>query len=457
MDKLALILAAGEGTRMLSETPKVLHEICGKTILDHVLQAMDLVCEHKTVIVGHGKERIMDAYHGRVDFVVQKPDGKGTGYAVKSAESTLQGKKGVVLITVGDAPLVLPETFAKLVSEVEKGSVAALLSDTIDNPFGYGRVIRDKKGNVCAIVEQKDLQGDQHKVNEMNASVYAFDIEALLWALPQLNDRNAAHEYYLTDVISILYGAGKKIVSVPVLEKSECLGINDRVQLAQAAKAMRQRINNKAMRSGVTLIDPDNTYIEPDVVIGQDTVIYPGCVLQKGSVIGEKCTLLPNCRISGSALASEVTVENSVILDSTVGSKTTVGPFAYIRPGRAIGSNCRIGDFVEIKNSNVQDGSKVSHLTYVGDSDVGKRVNLGCGVVFVNYDGKKKTRSTVEDDAFIGCNVNIVSPVNIGKEAYIAAGSTITENVPEGALAIARERQINKLDWVSKKKMEENL
>ena len=450
-------MAAGEGTRMLSETPKVLHRICGKTILDHVLQAMDMVCEQKIVIVGHGKERIMDAYHGRVDFVIQQPGGKGTGYAVKSAEHMLKGKKGVVLVTVGDAPLVLPETFAKLANEVKKGSAAALLSDTIDNPFGYGRVIRDAKGNVCAIVEQKDLQGDQHKVNEMNASVYAFDIESLLWALPQLNNKNAAHEYYLTDVISLLHSAGKKIVSVPVLEKSECLGINDRLQLAQADKAMRMRINNKAMRSGVTLIDPDNTYIEPDVVIGQDTLIYPGCVLQKGSVIGEKCILLPNCRISGSTLAAEVTVENSVILDSEVGRKSTIGPFAYLRPGSRIGSECKIGDFVEIKNSNVQDDSKISHLAYVGDSDVGKRVNLGCGVVFVNYDGKNKTRSTVEDDAFIGCNVNIVSPVHVGKGDYIAAGSTITENVPEGALAIARERQMTKLDWVSNKKTEENL
>lgn len=456
MEKLALIMAAGEGTRMMSDTPKMLHQVCGQPMVEHVLRAVDPVCKQKIMIVGHGKERMMDAYHGRVDFVVQQPGGWGTGHAVRSAMSALVGKRGAVLVTAGDMPLVLPETFARLMSEVQQGASCAMLTDYVDNPVGYGRVVREG-GRVVAIVEQKDLVGEQHEVKEINASVYCFDMEALAWALPQLSDDNKAHEYYLTDVIAILARAGHRITTVPVLEKAECMGINDRVQLAEAGAQMRKRIAARHMRAGVTLIDPAATYIEGDVVIGRDTVIYPGCVLEKGSVIGEHCTLLPNCRISQSTLGDGVKVESSVVLESSVDDGTTVGPFAYLRPGSKVGKKCRVGDFVEIKNSSLDDGTKVSHLTYVGDSDLGKRINIGCGVVFVNYDGKQKNRSSVDDDAFIGCNANLVSPVHIGKGAYIAAGSTITEDVPDEAFAIARERQTVKDDWVAKRKMEGKL
>ena len=456
MEKLALIMAAGEGTRMLSNLPKVLHAVCGQPIVEHVLRAVDSVCKQKVLIVGHGKERIMEACHGQADFVEQQPGGWGTGHAIRSAASMLEGKKGAVLITAGDMPLVLPETYARLMSEVEKGYAAAMLTDHVDNPTGYGRVVREN-GKVCAIVEQKDLVGEHHNIKEMNASVYCFDIEALLWALPQLKNNNGAHEYYLTDVINILYKGGREITTVPVLEKSECCGINNRLQLAQAEREMRRRINARHMREGVTMIDPEATYIEPDVSIGRDTVVYPGCVLQKGTIIGENCLLLPNCRIMNSVVGDNVRIENSVLLDARVGDGSTVGPFAYIRPDTVVGEKCRVGDFVELKNSNIGDGTKISHLTYVGDSDVGEKVNLGCGVVFVNYDGKNKNRSSVGDGAFVGCNVNLVSPVNVGSDAYIAAGSTITEDVPDGAMAIARERQSIKEDWVSKRKMEGKL
>lgn len=334
MEKLALILAAGEGTRMLSSTPKTLHKICGVPIVEHVLRALGQITNDIYIIVGHGKEQVMDSCHGQGTFVEQKSGGWGTGYAVLSAIEHLQGRKGQVLVTAGDMPLVLPETFARLMNEVEAGSACAMLTDYVDNPVGYGRVVREN-GKVARIVEQKDLVGDQHSIKEMNASVYCFDIESLLWALPKLSDKNAANEYYLTDVVGVLYENGKSITAVPVLEKSECLGINDRVQLAQAETAMRRRINIRHMRAGVTMADPESTYIHTDVTIGQDTVLHPGCSIEKGSSIGSGCTLRAS-RVSGSHIGDGTKIEQSVIIDAFIGNNQKIGPFEYVRPGRKI-------------------------------------------------------------------------------------------------------------------------
>lgn len=457
MNRTAIILAAGEGTRMKSKVHKVLHTICGKAMVDYPVDAVrQLGVECPVVVVGHAAESVREHLDGRAVFAVQdKSTGWGTGHAVMSAQDQIP-QEGLVFILAGDMPLLQAEDLQKMQSAVEAGAAGAMLTAIAENPTGYGRVMRDETGAVQAIVEHRDCTPEQLKVQEVNASVYCFRADALLSALPRLKNENNQHEYYLTDVVGILRGDGERIEPV-VVPMENCMGVNDRVQLAQAAKVMQRRINERHMRAGVTIIDPEQTYIEENVVIGQDTVVYPGCTLQGNTVIGADCTLYPNCRMSNAAIGDGTTVENSVLLDCSVGSHTTVGPNAYLRPKAHVGDHCRIGDFVEIKNANIGNGTKVSHLTYVGDADLGENINLGCGVVFSNYDGKKKYRSTVGDNAFIGCNVNLVSPVHVQADAYIAAGSTITEDVPAGALAIARERQSNREGWVDTRKSEGKL
>lgn len=331
MDKIALIMAAGEGTRMLSETHKVLHKICGETLLAHTLRSLEQVVTRCTVIVGYGKEKVVRQIDGQADVVEQTPDGWGTGHAIRSAMPCLNGRDGQVIVTAADMPLVLPETYARLMSEVEKGNACAMLTDYAESPFGYGRVLR-KDGKICAIVEQRDLEPGEQSIREINGSVYCFDIESLLSALPLLKNDNTANEYYLTDVIKILYDANKSIVGVPVLEKSECRGINDRVQLMQAEREMRMRINTRHMRAGVTFIDPESAYVHPDVVIGADTVIHPGCTLEKDTTVGFGA-VLRSSRIKNSHIGDGASVEQSVIVDSTVEPGARIGPFVYIKSG----------------------------------------------------------------------------------------------------------------------------
>ena len=343
MDKIALIMAAGEGTRMKSNTPKTLHEICGIPMVEHVMRALDPVCKEQVMIVGFGKEKVMAAYRGRVQFVEQKGDGWGTGFAIKCASPVLEGRHGVAIVSAGDMPLVLPETFARLAQTVESGeAAAAILTMQVDAPFGYGRIVREE-GKVARIVEQKDLTPEQQGIREINSSVYAFDIDALLWALPQLTNDNHAHEYYLTDVIGLLYQGGYRVTTVPVIEQAECMGINDRVQLAAADREMRRRINNKHLREGVTMIDPERVYIQPGVSIGRDTIIHPGCEIGMGSVIGEKCVLRAGCQIAFSqvgegcqlgntlvknaVLGEGVRAEHAVIRDAKVPAGASVAPF----------------------------------------------------------------------------------------------------------------------------------
>lgn len=456
MNTTAILLAAGEGTRMKSSLHKVLHPICGKAMIDYPLDLVrELGVERPVVVVGHGAESVCEHIGDGVDFAVQdKSTGWGTGHAVMSAQQFLE--EGKVYVLAGDMPLLKKEDIAALGDAVENGAACAMLTAAAENPQGYGRVIRSADGSVQAIVEQRDCSPEQAAVKEINASVYCFEVQALLSALPRLKNNNNQKEYYLTDAVAILNGDGKRVAAVTV-PMADCMGVNDRVQLAAAEKEMRRRINENLMRGGVTMIDPERTYIEAGVTIGEDTVIYPGCTLQGNTCIGARCTILPNCRMKDAAVGDETTVESSVLIECTVGSGTTVGPNAYLRPKAHVGDHCRIGDFVEIKNANIGNGTKVSHLTYVGDADLGERINLGCGVVFSNYDGKRKHRSTVEDDAFIGCNVNLVSPVRVEKGAYIAAGSTITKDVPAGALSIARSRQGNLEGWVAARKAEGKL
>ena len=319
-----------------------------------------------------------------------------------------------------------------------------------DNPEGYGHIIRDKNGSFVKNIEHKDASAEEKLVNEINTGIYCFKGKSLKKALGMLKNDNAQGEYYLPDTLAIILGFGEKVNAMAAQDVTEFLGVNNRVQLYEAESIMRGRINKELMLNGVTILSPDNTYIDDGVEIGADTVIYPGCVIEGNTIIGENCAVGPNSRLTNMKISDNVQIQYTVAMDSEVGSGTKVGPFAYIRPNSKIGENIKIGDFVEVKNSVIGNGTKVSHLTYIGDSDVGERINFGCGTITVNYDGKKKFRTTIEDDVFIGCNANLVAPVTLHKGSYVAAGSTVTKDVPEKSLAIARNRQQNIEGWTKK-------
>lgn len=452
MGKYALILAAGEGKRMKSETSKVLHKVCGKEMVNHVIDIMRKAgFEEVNVIVGRGKDQVMAKTSSRdVSFSLQEEQ-LGTGHAVLCAKDFLQGKKGTVAIFTGDAPLIREETVKDMLKSHEEGKYSAtLLTSVIEDPKGYGRVKRDGE-DVEKIIEHKDCSDEELLLQEINAGMYMFDAEELLKALELLKNDNAQGEYYLTDVIEIMKKKELK-VGASITEFDETRGVNSRVQLAEAEVILRKRINHFHMENGVTLIDPSSTYIGADVEIEQDTVIYPNNLIEGKTKIGKGVTLYPNSRILDAEISDDVTITSSVILSSKIGRNTSVGPFAYIRPDSVIGEDVKIGDFVEIKKSTIGNGTKISHLTYVGDAEVGSKVNFGCGTVVVNYDGKSKFKTVVGDNAFIGCNTNLVAPVTVHEGAFTAAGSTITEDVPAESLGIARAKQVNKDGWVRKRK-----
>lgn len=452
MGKYALILAAGEGKRMKSETSKVLHQVCGKEMVNHVIDIMRKSgFDDVNVIVGKSKEQVMEKTRSRnVSFSLQEEQ-LGTGHAVLCAKAFLMGKEGTVAIFTGDAPLIREETVKGLFKTHEEGGFSAtLLTSVIEDPTGYGRVKRDGE-EVEKIIEHKDCTPEELLLKEINAGMYLFDVKELLEALGLLKNDNVQGEYYLTDVIEIMKSKGLKVGAV-ITEFDETRGVNSRAQLAEAEEILRKRINQFHMDNGVTLIDRNTTYIGSEVVIGYDTIIYPNNLLEGNTIIGKGVTLYPNSRIVDSTIDDYVTVTSSVILESFVGKNTKVGPFAYIRPACVIGEDVKVGDFVEIKKSTIGNGTKISHLTYIGDAEVGSHVNFGCGTVVVNYDGKNKFKTIIKDNAFIGCNTNLISPVTINEGAFTAAGSTITDDVPEGGLGIARAKQVNKEGWVQKRK-----
>jgi len=452
MFNCAVILAAGEGKRMKSDTPKVLHKVCGKEMVNQVIDTVkNSGIIDINVVIGRGAEKVKIATDSRkVQYSLQEKQ-LGTGHAVMCCAEFLKNKKGTVAIFTGDAPLISEDSIKKLVNfHNEGGFKATILTSIVECADGYGRIIRKDNDEVYKIVEHKDCSSLELTVKEINSGMYCFDIESLLKSLDKLNNNNSQGEYYLTDVIGILTHEGNKIGALPI-PFEETMGVNSRIQLSEAEKVLRKRINEIHMVNGVTLIDPNTTYIDVDVKIASDTIIYPGNVIQGNTIIGEKCVLYPNSRISNSIIEREVNIQSSVILNCKIGEKTTVGPFAYIRPESVIGKSARIGDFVEIKKSVIGNNTKVSHLTYIGDAEIGENCNFGCGTVVVNYDGKSKTKTIVGNNAFIGCNTNLISPVKVHDNTYIAAGSTITDEVPEGALAIARAKQVNKEDWVYKR------
>ena len=443
----AIVLAAGAGTRMKSNMPKCLHKVLGRTMLNIVLDTLQEAGISEIIVVtGHKEKQLRESVSADIQYAHQAEQ-LGTGHAVMMAKEFLT-KNDSFLVLYGDAPLVTVDTICNLVDEhMKKDNAITVVSTRIDNPHGYGRIVHpaaDEK--FLRIVEHKDLTDGQELINEINTGVYAFNGKALLDALPLIQPQNVAGEYYLTDTLEIMQTNGLRAGVVLAPDASEFFGINNRVQLAQASDVLKQRINKKHMMDGVTIIDPNTTWIGHDVSIGVDTIIYPGVIIEK-SRIGENCIIGPNARIVGSDISDYAEVDNSVVLESSIGEHTSVGPFAYVRPNSKVGAHCKVGNFVEVKNSTVGDYTKASHLTYVGDADIGSHVNLGCGSVTVNYDGKKKFRTVVEDNAFVGCNTNLIAPVTVKEGAFTAAGSTISVDVPEKALGIARARQVNKEGW----------
>jgi len=441
-----VILAGGQGTRMKSKVPKVLHKVLDKTMVDYVIDiSLKAGSKDICVVVGHQSAMVKAMIGSRVKFAVQKEQ-LGTGHAVMQAEEFI-GEDGNVIILCGDTPLIRPETLKQLTEKhITENNAVTVISTIIDNPFGYGRIVRENN-NFSKIVEQKDTDKEQEKIKEINTGVYIFNCKELKNAFRELKNDNSQGEYYLTDTLEIIKNKGLNVGIMVAKDENEFLGVNSKLQLSQATEIMKKRINEKLMIDGITLTDPNNTYIGIDVEIKPDTVILPGCYIEGKTKIGEDCIIGPNTRITSCKIHDGVTIQNSTLIDAEIDNFTTIGPYAYLRPNSKIGEHVKIGDFVEIKNSTIDDGTKVSHLTYVGDSDVGKNVNFGCGTVTVNYDGKNKFRTKIGNNAFIGCNSNLVAPVTLEDNCYTAAGSTITDNVPEDSLAIARARQINKIGW----------
>lgn len=444
-----LILAAGQGTRMKSKHPKVLHKVAGKAMIDHVLeQSRELTEEKPLVVIGHQADLLEEHLAETADTVLQKEQ-LGTGHAVMMAADRIKDESEVMVLCA-DTPLIQHETLAKMLQLKHQGYAAVMMSSIVTDPTGYGRVIRDSDDHFIGITEQKDATTAELEIREINAGMYIFDGKLLKENLKKLSSDNAQREYYLTDVLEYLSKDGHSIGILQVSE-TEIMGVNTRVQLALAEEQMRRRINESHMLQGVTIIDPLHTYIEKEVQIGEDTVIYPNCHLKGKTVIGSDCSIREGTTIESSVIGNGVTIKSSTLLESEVGDETTVGPYAYLRPKSILGKKVKIGDFVEVKNAVIGDGSKASHLSYIGDAEVGKEVNIGCGVVFVNYDGKHKFRSVVKDQAFIGSNSNLVAPVTVEEGGYVATGSTVTIDVPKQSLCIARARESIKKDWRLKK------
>lgn len=451
MKLMTIVLAAGQGKRMKSKLYKVLHSVGGKPMVGHVMDTVNEASSERTVvIVGHGAEKVKAYLGDVVEYVLQEKQ-LGTGHAVRQAEALLGSEEGTTIVICGDTPLVQASTLkAMLGLHVKSGAAATVLTASMVHPDGYGRVIRGQDGTVQRIVEHKDCSVEEAKVREINTGTYCFDNRKMFAALSNVKNENAQGEYYLTDVVGLLRESGEVVQGYCTNDAAEAIGVNDRVALAEAERYMRERVNRKHLLNGVTIIDPASTYIEKSVVIGADTLIYPGTILRGETIIGEDCVIGPSADITNCVFKNGTSIKYSAAADSFIGEGSSIGPYANLRPGSKLGRDCKVGDFVELKNASLDDGSKVNHLSYVGDAKVGKDVNIGCGAITVNYDGFNKSVTEIGDHAFIGSNVNLIAPVTIGDGAYVVAGTTVTQDVPAGDLAIARERQVNKAGYAEK-------
>lgn len=447
-DRHVLVLAAGKGTRMKSSRPKVLHWLAGYPLIAHVLRAAESLGAKSTIVlVGHKADTIEHAlttFDKPLRFIRQ-PQQLGTAHALLQAEATLKDKTGTLIVLSGDTPLISAHTLRTLAETHERSSAAmTVLTATIERPYGYGRILRHK-GQLLSVVEEVDATPDQRAIREVNSGTYAFDLAHLFATLQDIPEAGVKNERYLPATLALYRRQQRKVASVVADNPYEILGINSQSELAEVSSIVRQRKNEELMAAGVTIDDPATTYIDIDVLVGPDTVIHPGVFLEGNTVIGARCELHAGVRIVDTNVADDVTINNhTVIIASSIKSKAHVGPFAHIRPGSTVGEKARVGNFVELKKSNIGTGSKANHLSYVGDANIGPGVNIGAGTITCNYDGTNKYQTTVESDVFIGSGTELVAPVTIGQGAYVAAGSCITEDVPAGALALARSRQINK-------------
>ncbi|HEX9024183.1 MAG TPA: bifunctional UDP-N-acetylglucosamine diphosphorylase/glucosamine-1-phosphate N-acetyltransferase GlmU [Geobacteraceae bacterium] len=453
-DVAAIILAAGKGTRMKSGLVKVMHPLGGRPMIFWPVSAARAAGAARSVlVVGFQGEKVREYFDaaGDLSFAAQEEQ-NGTGHAVACAAPLLRGFTGRVLLLCGDVPLIRPATLQALLSfhESARATLTVLTARPAD-PFGYGRVVKDEAEKVLRIVEEKDATPAEKRIAEINTGIYCVEAEFLFAAVAGLKNDNAQGEYYLTDIVKMGAEQGKLCLSFPVADTEEVMGVNDRVQLAAAGRVLRSRINERLMLSGVTIIDPDSTHIEEGVEIGTDTVIHPNVHISGATVIGADCLVEPSVVIRGCTIGSNVTIKaGSVMADSIVGDGAAIGPMAHLRPGNELGAHVKIGNFVEVKKVVMGEGSKASHLTYLGDAAIGRNVNIGCGTITCNYDGVNKHRTVIGDDVFVGSDVQFVAPVTVGRNSLIAAGTTVTVDVPPDSLAIARVPQVNKEGWVEK-------
>lgn len=443
MKTYAVVMAAGKGTRMKSDLPKVVHEVLYKPMICHIVDELKgLGVDGIYVIVGHKAEEVKKLVDG-VEFVLQKEQ-LGTGHALMQARDVLADKEGTTVVLNGDAPLITKETLQKLIQyHNENNMQGTVMTCDCDLDKKFGRIIRDNN-QVKGIVEYKDCSDEQRQISEMNVGEYCFDNKALFKALESVTNNNAQNEYYITDVIEIMNKQNLNVGGYKIDDLSEVGGINDKFELQEATKQLQYKVNKQHLINGVNIIDMANTYIGKDVVIGHDTTIEPGCIIKGHTVIGNGCHIGPYCEFDNVEIKDHVEIKFSVISDSIIESGTDIGPYARLRTHCHILENVHMGNFVEMKKTTFGKGSKAAHLSYIGDATVGENVNIGCGTITSNYDGKNKFQTIIEDNVFVGCNSNLVAPVTIGKNAFIAAGSTITDEVNEDAFAIARSRQVNK-------------
>lgn len=449
------ILAAGQGTRMKSRLPKVLHPIAGTPMIEHVLRVARAVApQTTTLIVGHQAEivRAHLAGHDALQFVVQEPQ-LGTAHALQQVEPVLAGRTGTLVLLSGDVPLLTSHTLTRLVdTHTAARAAATIVTSVLDRPYGYGRIVRID-GRIARIVEQRDALPSEQAIREVNSGIYAFDLGPLWAALRSIGPQNAQGEFYLTDLVAIFRRRGLAVETLHLENASETRGINSRTELAEVSSIMRQQKNEELMAAGVTLIDPLTTYIDEDVQVGADTVIHPGVTLEGQTRVGSACEIRGGVRISGSVLGDRVTVNNfCVIVGALVADGAAVGPFAHLRPDTVIGAGARVGNFVELKKTTIGPGSKANHLSYLGDATIGANVNVGAGTITCNYDGHGKHRTVIEDGAFIGSDVQIVAPVTIGRDAYVGTGTTVRQDVPSGALAVSAGKQRSIEGWVARKR-----
>ncbi|MBM7635787.1 bifunctional UDP-N-acetylglucosamine diphosphorylase/glucosamine-1-phosphate N-acetyltransferase GlmU [Streptococcus saliviloxodontae] len=452
MSNYAIILAAGKGTRMKSDLPKVLHKVSGITMLEHVFRAVSAIEPAKNVtVIGHKAELVKEVLAGQSQFALQTEQ-LGTGHAVMMAEEELAGLEGQTLVIAGDTPLITGESLKELIDfHVSHKNVATILTATAEDPFGYGRIIRNERGEVTKIVEQKDASEFEQQVKEINTGTYVFDNKRLFEALKNINTNNAQGEYYLTDVISIFREAGEKVGAYVLRDFDESLGVNDRLALATAESVMRRRINKAHMINGVTFQNPEATYIEVDVEIAPDVLIEANVTLKGQTKVGSETVLTNGTYLVDATIGAGAVITNSMIEESEVADGVTVGPYAHIRPGSSLAKDVHIGNFVEVKGSSIGENSKAGHLTYIGNAEVGSDVNFGAGTITVNYDGQKKYKTTIGNHVFVGSNSTLIAPLKIGDNALTAAGSTITSDVPSDSIAIGRGRQINKEGYAKEK------